>query len=413
MSAATQAQRPIGALTRFFRIETVGGVLLAVATIAALVLANSPWAVALHAMLESQLTLGVAQWSIAFPMHVAVNDGLMTVFFFTVGLEIRRELAVGELADARRAALPAAAALGGMIAPALLYVAFNPHPPARGGWGIPMATDIAFAVAALALLGARVAPALRVLLLALAILDDIGGVIVIAAFYSDGIAVRGLVVAGIAVVVTLAMQRNRIRKPSAYAIPALVVWMGLHHAGVHPTMAGVLMGLLTPPWPDPAVAGDPRSPAERLQDALHPWVALLVMPVFALANAGVTFEWAAVDVRIAGGVLVGLVVGKPLGVVAACWIAVRLGVARMPTGVGWRGVTVVGLVAGVGFTVALFIAGLALHDPTALASAKVGILIGSTLAVVLALVTGRVLLNRAPTPNAARTVEDAERSTER
>ncbi len=408
--------RPVvGRFTRYFRVETLGGLLLALATVGALVLANSPWAGVLHAALEWRFALDLGGWAVAIPMHAVVNDGLMTVFFFTVGLEIRRELSVGELADARRAALPAAAAVGGMVAPALLYLAFTADGPARVGWGIPMATDIAFAVAALALLGRRVAPALRVLLLALAILDDIGGVIVIAAFYSDGIAVRGLAVAGIAVVVVLAMQANRVSRVWAYSIPAVAMWLGLHHAGVHPTMAGVVVGLLTPPWPDTerhADTGEHRSPGERLQSALHPWVALVVMPIFALANAGVAFEWSSVDPRIAAGVLVGLVVGKPLGILAASWIAVRSGLARMPTGVGWRGILIVGLVAGVGFTVALFIAGLALGEPTALASAKVGILIGSTLAVLLALVIGRAILPAELPAGAARSVEEAERSTD-
>ena len=343
----------------------------------------------------------------------------MAVFFFSVGLEIRRELHAGELAEPRRAALPAVAAVGGMMVPALLYVAFNLAGPAQRGWGIPMATDIAFAVAALAVLGSRVAPALRVLLLAVAILDDIGGVIVIAVFYSDGIAPRGLVIAAIGVVLALGMRDNGIRSPWPYAVPAVVAWWGLHYAGVHPTMAGVAMGLITPPqrgfgyFPEDPPPADLRSPSERLQTFLHPWVAFLVMPMFAFVNAGVALDTTGVDLRIAVGVLVGLVIGKPLGIVGACWIVVRLRWLELPRGLGWPGVIVVGLVAGVGFTVALFIAGLAFADPPLLASAKLGILGGSALALILAMVYGWLALPRRPIEGAASTVEEAERSTER
>lgn len=401
-----------GRLSRYLSVEAASGLLLVLAAALALGLANSPWADAYARVLAYELSLGSLElWGhpLAISLRVLVDDGLMTLFFFTVGLEIRRELHAGELAEPRRAALPLAAAIGGMAVPALVYLAFNPEGPARVGWGVPMATDIAFAVAALALLGRRVVPALRVLLLALAIIDDIGGVLVIAVWYSDGIVPRGLVIAAIGVFLTLGMQANGIRRVYPYALPALVVYGGIHFAGVHATMAGVLMGLLTPPRGEDGE----RSPSERLQTALHPWVAFGVMPVFAFASAGVALDLTAVDVRVAGGVLVALVVGKPLGVVAGSWLAVRLGVARLPTGVRWPGVAVVGLVAGVGFTVALFIAMLAFDSaPLALASAKLGILGGSLLAVVLAIGVGRWLLPAVPVPGAATTVEEAEQSSE-
>jgi NhaA family Na+:H+ antiporter len=407
---------PPGRLTRYLGIEVVGGVMLALAAIVALVLANSPWAESYASWLAWELVLDVRGWTTAIPLRAVVDEGLMTVFFFSVGLEIRRELHAGELAEPRRAALPFAAAVGGMVMPAVLYLALNPAGPARHGWGVAMATDIAFAVAALALLGRRVAPAMRVLLLAIAILDDIGGVLVIAVFYSEGIAPRGIVIAVMGLVLTLGMLGEGRRHPLPYVIAGVVMWIGLHHAGVHPTMAGVVMGLLIPPRArfgrsSPTTADaevDLRSPSERLQTALHPWVALVVMPLFALANAGVAIDWQAADTRIAAGILAGLVVGKPLGIVAASWIAVRLRLARMPHGVGWSGVVVVGLVAGVGFTVALFIANLAFADPGALASAKLGILGASVLAVVLAVLMGRLALPRVPSSAAAATAEEAE-----
>ncbi|MBC8066942.1 MAG: Na+/H+ antiporter NhaA [Deltaproteobacteria bacterium] len=408
---------PRGLLTRYLSIEAASGVVLALCTVAALVLANSPWSPHYDALLAWHPVLELGSLRVELPFHIVVNDGLMTIFFFAVGLEIRRELHAGELADVRRASLPAAAAIGGMVIPALLYFAFNPSGPTQRGWGIPMATDIAFAVAALGLVGKRVVPALRVLLLALAIIDDIGGVLVIAIFYSKGISLQMLGLAALATMITLGMRAFRIRSPWAYALPALVVWFGFHEGGVHATMAGVLMGILTPPQrgfgtPAQGSLDAPTSPSERLQHLLHPWVAFLVMPLFAFANAGVTLSWPAAEPAVAIGILLGLVLGKPLGVLGASWLAVRFGLAQLPTGVGWRGVLVVGIVAGVGFTVALFIGNLGLPEPGALASAKLGILIGSAAALVLAVAAGRILLPQAVL-GAARTAEEAERSTER
>jgi NhaA family Na+:H+ antiporter len=264
-----------------------------------------------------------------------------------------------------------------------------------------MATDIAFAVGALMLVGRRAPATIRVLLLAIAILDDIGGVIVIAVFYSEGLAPRGVAVAVIAVVVILALQGNKVRRPIAYLPAAIALWLGLAHSGVHPTMAGVALGLLTPPQRGFGEAdADARSPSERLQTALHPWVAFGVMPIFAFANAGVALDWSSADPRIAGGIIAGLVVGKPLGVVLGAWLAVRARLARLPDGIGWREVAIVGLVAGVGFTVALFIATLALADPVQLASAKLGILIGSCGAIGLAIAAGRIGRARGSRPAA-------------
>jgi NhaA family Na+:H+ antiporter len=413
------ATRPQSSLTRYLGLEAISALLLALAALAALALANSGYADAYAGWLARSITLDLAGHPVTVSVHGFIDDGLMTLFFFTIGLEIRRELHAGELAEPRRAMLPAAAAIGGMAVPAIVYLALNPDPPAQRGFGIPMATDIAFAVAALALLGRRVAPALRVLLLALAILDDVGGIIVIAVFYSDGIVPRGLVVAAMGVVLAFGMRDSGVHSPWPFAVPAIVTWLGLWHAGVHPTMAGVLMGLITPPQRGfglPAnveVPASARSPSEGLQTALHPWVALGVMPLFAFANAGVSVDASGADARIVAGVALGLVLGKPLGIIATAWLAVRMGLASLPLGVGWRGVTVVSIVAGVGFTVALFIASLAFTDPNALASAKLGILGGSLLAGALAMLVGRIVLPPEPAVGAATTVEEAEQATER
>ena len=395
-------------LERFFQIEAASGVLLLVAAAVALVWANSPWGDAYRGLWETPLGIGFA-----FEPTLAwiVNDGLMVVFFFVVGLEIRREIYCGELSEWRRAALPAAAALGGMLAPAAIYASLVTAAEARAGWGVPMATDIAFAVGVLTLLGKRVPPALRVLLLALAVIDDLGAIVVIALFYSSGVQPSGLLVAVASCVGILLLQRFGVRSRLAYVLPALGAWAGVYAAGVHPTIAGVVVGLLTPvrAWPDR------EAPADGLIRALHPWVAFGIMPLFALANAGVSLQglsltgasWSA-----ALGVACGLIVGKPLGVLLATWLCVRLGVAVLPIGIGVRHLLVVGVVAGVGFTMALFVAQLAFADATLLASAKLGVLLGSGVAGVAALLLGRLLLAPVQAVGAATTVDEAESSTE-
>jgi NhaA family Na+:H+ antiporter len=380
-----------------------------------------------------------------------VNDGLMVIFFFVVGLEIRREIHCGELSQWRRAAMPAAAAMGGMMAPAALYLVFAGSAATRAGWGVPMATDIAFAVGILTLLGRRVPAALRVLLLAVAVIDDLGAIIVIALFYSSGVAVSGLLVALAGCAVVLVMQRIGVRAKFAYVLPALVTWGGTYAAGIHPTIAGVIVGLLTPvrAWlgPQGFVAGvrkeverlkpsasgsissdqlagslrhvgvarrEALSPAESLIASLHPWVAFVIMPVFALANAGVVVKVGSLDAasfHVITGVAVGLVLGKPLGVLLGCWLALKTGVGSLPLGVTFRHLTVLGVVAGVGFTMALFIAELAFVDADLLAAAKLGVLAASLGAGVVALVLGRLTLAAAPAPGAALTADEAERST--
>jgi NhaA family Na+:H+ antiporter len=360
----------------FLSIEAASGVLLMIAAALALVWANSPWQAPYeglwhHAVLEHDL-------------HFWINEGLMTVFFFVVGLEIRREIHAGELQDLRRAALPLAAAIGGMAAPAILFLALNASRPSAAGWAIPTATDIAFAVGTLAILGKRVRPSLRILLLALAVIDDVGAIAVIALFYSGHLALAGFAVAGLGLLLILIFQRLGIQSPFAYFVPAVVVWIGAYVGGIHPTLAGVAIGLMTPV----SVVG-------RLQHSFHGWVAFGIMPLFAFANAGVPLG----QIELAGdklwlflGVTLGLAVGKPLGILFASWLAARSGVAALPQGIGWSSVGVVGMVGGIGFTMALFIAQLAFPEGDLLAAAKLGVLCGSGLAAILSLVAGYRIL---------------------
>jgi NhaA family Na+:H+ antiporter len=439
-------------LERFLHIEAASGVLLLVTASVAMLWANSPWAGAYRQLWHTPVGFRVGQLVFERPLEWVVNDGLMAIFFFLVGLEIRREMHCGELSEWRRAALPAAAALGGMLAPAAIYLVLAGGAETRSGWGVPMATDIAFAVGILTLLGRRVPPALRVLLLALAVIDDLGAIVVIALFYSAGLLWSGLLVAAAAIGAILLMQRSGVRTKALYVAPAIVAWAGVYAAGIHPTIAGVVVGLITPvrAWlgADGFVAGmrheidvlegasasapspqelsgslrqvelarrEALSPAESLIRTLHPWVAFGIMPVFALANAGVALDGVAFDAtswRVATSVAVGLVVGKPLGILLICWVTVRLGIGRLPVGVTTRHVVVLGVVAGVGFTMALFIAQLAFGDQRLLAAAKMGILAASGGAGILALLLGRLLLGKTHAANAARTADEAEASSE-
>ncbi len=448
MRVARLAGRP---LERFLRIEAASGILLLLSAAAALAWANSPWASSYDYVWHTPVGVRLGGFSFERSLEWYVNDALMVIFFFVVGLEIRREMHHGELSEWRRAAIPAAAALGGMLAPAGLYLAFAGEPATRSGWGVPMATDIAFAVGILTLLGKRAPAALRVLLLAVAVIDDLGAIVVIALFYSSGVSLVGLLVAALGVLGVFAMQRLGVRSKLAYIAPAFVAWAGIYAAGIHPTIAGVIVGLITPvrAWlgPEGFVAGvrpqlerlsqaapgslDPHelaetlrvvdaarreamSPAESLIEKLHPFVAFGIMPIFALANAGVTVSGGALDAdswRVATAVTVGLVVGKPLGVVLAMWLALRFRLGTLPVGLTMRHLLVLGVVAGVGFTMALFIAALAFTDAHLLAAAKLGVLAASGAAGVLALVLGRVLLTPVGVAGAAETADEAESST--
>jgi Na+:H+ antiporter, NhaA family len=447
--AVRVATRP---LERFLQIEAASGILLLLAAGFALACANSPWAASYFHLWHTPLGVQIGTFGFERTLEWFVNDGLMVIFFFVVGLEIRREVHHGELSEWRRAALPAAAAFGGMLAPAALYLLIAGDPSTRSGWGVPMATDIAFAIGVLALLGKRVPPALRVLLLALAVIDDLGAIVVIAVFYSSGLAPSGFVIAALGLVAILLMQRFGVRTKLAYVAAAIVVWGGVYGAGIHPTIAGVLVGLITPvrAWlgPDGFVlavqhelqqlsldrkhtpsshefAGTLRqidaarreavSPAESLIETLHPWVAFGIMPVFALANAGVVVSGSAgtsASWNVSIGVALGLLLGKPAGILLASWLTLRLGVGVLPTGISARHLVVLGLVAGIGFTMALFVSQLAFSEPSLMAAAKLGVLAASGAAAVFGLALGRLLLPAALAAGAAQSADDAERSTE-
>ncbi len=404
----------------FFRTEAAGGVLLLAASAAALFWANGPWASSYRAVFSSPVTVGAGGFLLSKPLLLWINDGLMAIFFFVVGLEIKREILVGELASPSKALLPLAGALGGMAVPALLYAALNEGGPGAAGWGIPMATDIAFALGVLALFGHRVPPSLKVFLAALAIADDMGAVLVVALFYSRGIGVPDLL-AGLGLLLALAAGgRLGLRRTGVYFGVGVLVWFCFLKSGVHPTVAGVLLamtiparvkveggrfldrarkslagfasqakgGLLLTPGQHEALldlqeaAEAASSPLQRLEHALHPWVTFGVMPLFALANSGVPLApgdpstlWGPVT----AGAVLGLLVGKPVGVLLGAYAVIRPGLSAMPQGATWRAFAGIGCLAGIGFTMALFIAALAFGDGALLTQAKVGILGASAL----------------------------------
>ncbi|MCP5068747.1 MAG: Na+/H+ antiporter NhaA [bacterium] len=435
------AERMAQPFVRFMELEVSSAILLLVGSVVALIWANSPWGASYahfwHTPLSLQLgdliglELSLAHW---------VNDGLMAVFFFVDGMEIKRELVEGELSSRSRALLPILAALGGMVVPAGIYAYFHAGGVAAHGWGIPMATDIAFAVAALSVLGPRVPPSLRIFLLALAIVDDLGAIAVIAVFYTAEIHLSSLGLAAGGMVFCVLMNKAGIRSFLPYLVVGCFVWFETHHSGVHATIAGVLLGFLTPcsvdeddhesliersrhalermrevlvgvhETPDPVdhggharhhagrqlsdLARNSISPLDYLVNVLERPVAFVIMPIFALANAGVVLDTSTLGepmaLSVAWAVALGLVVGKPIGVTLFSWLAVRSGLAELPRGVNWGMVAATGVLAGIGFTVALFVTALAFDDSTHIAGSKIGILAGS----VVATAAGLVLLAR-------------------
>ncbi len=376
---------PIKRLVRpfqeFAKLEASGGILLIGCTVAALVWANSSWAGSYFHFWHMDLTFGRLGGLVAKPLHFWINDGLMALFFLLVGLEIKRETLVGELASFRKAALPIAAALGGMIVPGGLYVVFNHGGPGASGWGMPMATDIAFALGVLALLGDRVPTSLKVFLAALAIADDIGAVLVIAFFYTAQISWPSLGVGGLFFVTLLAANRAGARHLLIYAILGVGLWLAFLQSGIHATVAGVLLAITIPARQRATSRAVLTSnPMLRLEHALIPWNRYLIMPVFALANAGVALGAGAarsVLAPVSLGVICGLVIGKPIGIVLFSWLATRTRLAAMLDGIGWRQIVGVGMLGGIGFTMSLFIANLAFDEAPALETAKVGILVAS------------------------------------
>ncbi len=403
----SERHRLIRPLVDFLHTEAAGGVALVVATIVALVWANSPWDASYNDLWGTQLVVSLGSRELDLDLRQWVNEGLMALFFFVVGLEIKRELVEGELRDRRRAMLPVCAALGGMLAPALIYTAFNAGGRGSEGWGIPMATDIAMAVGVLSLMGSRVSPSLKLFLLALAIVDDIGAIVVIAVFYTDDTQGAALLAAVGVVLAMAVMRRSGVRSTAAYVVAGVVLWFTLHESGIHATLAGAVLGLMTPTQPirrpeliDAAELADVSSyqaarqtvtaaresvsVVEWLEHLLHPWTSFVVVPLFALANAGIPLSRATLDdaltSSVAGGIVVGLVVGKVVGITGFSWLAVRLRIARLPDDITWWDIVGVSAVAGIGFTVSIFITGLAFGGDPLEDQAKVAILAASLLA---------------------------------
>ena len=414
--------RMLGPFQEFARTGALGGIVLLACTALALGWANSAWTDGYFALWGTEIDVGLASHPLRLSLRDWINDGLMAVFFLLVGLEMKREVLVGELASPRQAMLPIAAALGGMLFPALVYVALNGGGEGARGWGIPMATDIAFALGVLALLGPRVPLGLKVFLVALAIVDDLGAVLVIAGFYTSTIHPHALAAAGAVVVLLVVLNRARVHALSPYLALGVLLWVAVHDSGVHATVAGILLALAIPTRSRidadefSARVGDVivdfrrgetgdrlvltssaqqealhalavgatavTPPLLRLEHALHRPVSFAIMPLFALANAGVrlaTFG-EAISSRVAWGVALGLLVGKTAGIALFAWIAVRTGVASLPAGVGWRTIYASSWLGAIGFTMALFVAGLAFAGTPMLETAKAGILVASTVA---------------------------------
>ena len=378
--AAVRAVPDAGrALLDFLRTEAGGGVVLLLAALTALVWANSPWEGAYHELWQREISVGPGEWAVRETLQHWINDGLMALFFFVVGLEIKRELVCGELRDRRAAALPVVAAVGGMVVPAALFRLVAGGGPAAHGWGIPMATDIAFAVGVLALLGSRVPRSLKVFLLTLAIVDDIGAIAVIAVFYNARLEPGWLLGAVALLGIVAATRRLGTGWVVALVPVALLVWYCTYRSGIHPTIAGVALGLLIPAG---LVGGRPV--LEQIEGLLHPWSSYVVIPVFALANSGVSLDGGslgdAAASRLTWAVVAGLVVGKLVGIAGATMLMARSSLGQLPSGVGLRHVLGVAALGGIGFTVSLFITGLAFSGEALQAQAKVGILAGSLLA---------------------------------
>lgn len=390
-----------------------------VAAVIALIWANSAWSSSYRELFETEIAIRIGDLvDLDLSLHAWINDGLMSLFFLVVGLEIKRQLVHGELRDRRAAALPALAALGGMLVPAVIYIVLNLG-GATDGFGVPVATDIAFAVGVVTLVGSRVPTGVRIFILTLAVVDDIGGIVVIAVFYAEGVSAVWLAVGAACLVLAWVAKRLEIRSLVPYVGLGIVCWYALHEAGVEAAIVGVVFGLLAPahPFHDPSRFGErletfvdhfDRSdhtvpteiaayvrevapPLDRIEHRLTPWVSFVIVPIFAVANAGVRVSTDGLDSNVFLGVLLGLVLGKLVGVVGFTWLAVRLGVGRLPDRTTWGHVVGVGATAGIGFTVALFVAGLSFDDDDLLRSAKLGILAASTIAGVL----GYGLLRRA------------------
>lgn len=429
--------RIVAPFQRFASLQTSSGIVLLFCAILAILWANSPWGETYEQLWSTDMVVGFGEYVLARPLHFWINDGLMVIFFFVVGLEIKREILVGELSSPRQAALPAIAAFGGMLVPAVVYATVNYGTPGIRGWGIPVATDIAFALGVLALLGDRVPAAAHVLLAAVAIADDIGATLVIAFFYTEDLYLGALLV-GLGVFALMCLlNRAGARSPLVYALLGVGLWLAFLRSGVHPTMAGVLAAVAIPTRTRMdsdefvrvtrqyvegfASSGElgastltnarqrsivqaleqaceaAQTPLQRLEHMLQPWVSLVIMPIFALANSGVILDSRVIDHMldpVAIGIVLGLVLGKHIGIFGASWIAVKLRLGDLPHGLHWGHIYGLGWLGGIGFTMALFIAGLALQGTPNHAISKAGILSGSLIAGVIGYVILRVVTRK-------------------
>lgn len=391
----------IAALQDFLRLETAGGMVLMAASVLAMIVANGPLTTAYLAMLDLPFQITLGGVGLAKPLILWINDGLMAVFFLLVGLELKRELVVGHLSSLRKASLPAIAALGGMLVPALLYTAFNRgDAEAMRGWAIPTATDIAFALGVLSLLGNRVPAALKAFLLSIAIFDDLGAIVIIALFYTAELSLLSLGIAGVCIAGLWLMNRAGVVRPAAYILLGIPLWVAVLKSGVHATLAGVVLAMFIPLRP---VSGktEEESPAAHLEHSLHPWVAFGVLPVFAFANAGVPLAGLApsdITHPVPLGIMAGLFLGKQVGVFSFSWLGVKLGLASRPEGVAWSTLYGAALLCGIGFTMSLFIASLGFEGVRQpwLGLERLGILLGTLVSGVVGYLVLRSTLRQAP-----------------
>ncbi|OLQ79927.1 Na(+)/H(+) antiporter NhaA [Photobacterium proteolyticum] len=375
------------AIRNFLKLESAGGIILIIAAAIAMMVANSPLEPLYNGTLHSYVAgLSVSHW---------INDGLMAIFFLLIGLEVKRELIEGALNTKEKAIFPAIAAVGGMVAPALVYFAFNfSDPMAAKGWAIPAATDIAFALGVMALLGPRVPVSLKAFLLALAIIDDLGVIVIIALFYSSDLSTIALAVAFAATTALFVMNAKNVTKLSWYIVVGLILWFSVLKSGVHATLAGVVLGFAIPLSGEDG-SSEKHSPLKHLEHALHPYVAFLILPLFAFANAGISLEGVSIESltsMLPLGIALGLLVGKPLGIFSASYLAVKSGIAKLPDGIGFTHISAVSVLCGIGFTMSIFISSLAfVGAPDDFSTySRLGILLGSTLSAVL----GYFLLSR-------------------
>lgn len=393
--AQRRGTTPFNKFREFLRLEAASGIILVIAAVLAMALANSPLSSTYEMLFDMPMAIQVGGLSIAKPLLLWINDGLMAIFFLLVGLEIKREIREGELAGRDQALLPCLAALGGMIAPALIYAALNWGEPLQmRGWAIPTATDIAFALGVLALLGKRVPVALKVFLTALAIIDDLGAIVIIAVFYTADLSVESLVLAGMALALLLALNVMNVVRVSVFVVVGVALWIFVLKSGVHATLAGVALAMAIP-MRNPA--DSEHSPLIDVEHKLHVWVAYGILPLFAFANAGVSLAGVSIASLFDGlplGIALGLFIGKQIGVFGATWLAVKLGLSRMPEGTSWPQIYGVSLLAGIGFTMSLFIGTLAFGAPEQAAQVRIGVLGGSLISAVAGYLVLRVVLGQ-------------------